>query len=224
MERVEPGTIVVWSDLTCPWATAAVHRLHQARARMGLVGRVVLDHRVFPLELVNSRPTPRRILEAEVPVVGALAPDFGWQLWPGDPSAFPSTVLLALEAVQAAKEQSLAAGEELDLALRRAFFAEGRPIQTRHVVLEVAAACPVVDRVAMEEALDDGRGRRAVIADWRAYQDAGVRGSPHLFLPDGTDAANPGVTMRWEGEKPGGFPVVERHDPSVYEDLLSRAK
>jgi hypothetical protein len=29
--------------------------------------------------------------------------------------------------------------------------------------------------------------------------------------------------MHWEGEKPGGFPVVDRDDPSVYDDLLRGA-
>jgi predicted DsbA family dithiol-disulfide isomerase len=218
------GVIVVWSDLACPWATVAVFNLHQARARMGLEGEVHLDHRVFPLELVNGRPTSRRVVDTEIPVVGRLAPDFGWQTWPGDPAAYPGTVLLALEAVQAAKEQSAWAADQLDLRLRRAFFAEGRPISIRKVILDVAAGCPEVDAAALEEALDDGRGRRAVIRDWRSIKENGVQGSPHLFLPDGTGVPNPGVTMHWQGQKPGGFPVVDAFDSGVYEELLSRVK
>jgi predicted DsbA family dithiol-disulfide isomerase len=218
---VEPGTIVVWSDIACPWATAAVHHLHATRARLGLQGAVTLDHRAFPLELLNSRPTPRAIVDAEVPVVGAIAVDFGFSVFTGDPSAFPSTVLLALEAVQAAKEQSLAASDRLDLALRRAMFAKSRHVGMRHVVLDVAASVPEVDGVALEAALDDGRARRAVIDQWRAVPDHHIQGSPHLFLPDGTDVHNPGVTM---GPKPGGFPVIDAFDPSIYEELLTRAK
>ena len=221
---VAAGTAVLWTDLTCPWGTLAVHRFRQARARTGLEGQVHLDLRAFPLELINSRPTPRGIVEAEVVVVGARAPDFGWRLWQGDPSTYPGSVLLALEAVQAAKEQSLWASEELDYALRRAFFADSRPISIRPVVLEVAARCPGVDAVALEEALDAGGGRAAVLAQWRVSQGGEVRGSPHLFLPDGSDVHNPGIRMRWEGPKPGGFPVIESDDPSVYEDLLTRAK
>ncbi|MGH8990455.1 MAG: DsbA family oxidoreductase [Acidimicrobiia bacterium] len=224
MVQVASGTIVVWSDIACPWATAAVYHLHAARARLGLEGAVTLDHRAFPLELLNSRPTPRAIVDAEVPVVGALAPDFGFSLWTRDPAAYPSTVLLALEAVQAAKEQSLAASDRLDLALRRALFAESSHVGMRHAVLEVATAVPEVDTAALEVALDSGRGRRAVIDQWRAIPDAGVQGSPHLFLPDGSDVANPGVTMHWVGRKPGGFPVVDAYDPSIYEDILTRAK
>lgn len=29
--------------------------------------------------------------------------------------------------------------------------------------------------------------------------------------------------MHWEGDKPGGFPVVDAGDPSVYDDLVRRA-
>ena len=217
-------TITIWSDITCPWGTVAVHNLREARALVGLDGQVHLDHRAFPLELFNNRPTGRRVIEGELPVVAPLAPGLGWQLWPGDPSSYPSTVLLALEAVQAAKEQSLAASEALDHGLRRAFFSEGRMIQLRHVVLEVAEACSEVDGSALEKALDDGIGRRAVIDQWRSAPDLGVKGSPHVFLPDGSDVHNPGVTMGWVGgEKPKGFPQVAAFDPSVYEDLLRRS-
>ena len=47
--------------------------------------------------------------------------------------------------------------------------------------------------------------------------------SPHLFLPDGSDITNPGLDVRWQGEWAKGFPVVERDDPSIYEDLLLRS-
>jgi len=221
---VEPGTIVIWSDIACPWATAAVHHLHTTRARLGLEGAVTLDHRAFPLELLNGQSTSKTVVDAEVPVVGAIASDFCFSVWTRDAAAYPSTVLLALEAVQAAKEQSLAASDRLDLALRRAMFAESRHVGMRHVVLDVAARVPEVDAVALEAALDDGRARRAVIEQWRAVPDAGIQGSPHLFLPDGTDVHNPGVSMRWVGPKPGGFPVIDRFDPSIYEDILTRAK
>ena len=62
--------------------------------------------------------------------------------------------------------------------------------------------------LALEEALDDGRGRRTVSADRREISagKTGVKGSPHLFLPDGTDSPNPRVTMHWVGDKPGGIP------------------
>jgi predicted DsbA family dithiol-disulfide isomerase len=219
-----PGTIVVYSDVACPWATLAVHRLWRARARAGLEGAVAFDHRAFPLEIVNGRPTSRALLDAEIPVVGGAAPGFGWQTWQGDPSAYPATVLLPLEAVQAAKAQSLEASAELDLALRRAFFGASRPIGLRHVILECAVAAPEVDAYALEEALDDGRARRAVMEQAAtAEADDDVKGSPTVFLSGGVAVHNPGVTMHWEGVKPSGFPVITADDPSVYDALVRQA-
>ena len=46
-----PGTIQVWSDLLCPFAHVAIHRLRAARARLGLDDQVRLDHHTFALEL-----------------------------------------------------------------------------------------------------------------------------------------------------------------------------
>ena len=221
--RIPQGSIVVWSDIACPWATLAVHRLRRVRARMGLDERVVLDHRAFPLELVNGRCTPRRVLAAEVPVVGGLAPDFGWKVWQAPDSEWPVTTLPALEAVQAAKEQGLEASEALDHALRRAFFSESRCISMRHVVLDVAAAVGSIDAGALEKAFDDGRARHHVVEQWHEAVDGPVKGSPHFFLPDGSDEPNPGIAMHWEGEHGRGFPVVDADDPSVYERLLERA-
>ncbi len=223
MVDVPPGTIVIWSDVGCPWAHLAVYRLHQARRALDLDGAVRFDHRAFVLEVANARATPRRILDAEIPVAGALDPGAGWQMWQDDPSRWPVTVLPALEAVQAAKEQDLAAAEELDRALRVAFFGESRCISLRSVILEVAGGCGSVDVDRLRAALDDGRARRAVMEQHAAAPGLGVKGSPHLFLPDGTDVHNPGVELHWEGEHGIGFPVVDADDPEVYTDLLQRA-
>lgn len=220
---VAPGTIVVWSDLACPWATLAVHRLHATRERLGLDGRVVLEHRVFALELQNRRPTPWTSLAGEVPVISGLDPSVGFRPWKAPPWQWPVTVLLALEAVQAAALQSPAAAEALDLALRRAFFSESRCIALRSVVLEVAGACAGVDADRLAADLDGGRARQAVIDQDRQAGEAGVDGSPHLFLPDGTDAFNPGIDVYWEGGHGEGFPVVVADDPTVYERLLVTA-
>jgi predicted DsbA family dithiol-disulfide isomerase len=218
------GTIAVWSDIGCPWSHLAVHRLHEARHRLGLDDAVRFDHRPFPLELVNDQATPRQVLAAEVPVVGALAPEAGWQAWQAPEWHWPVTTLPALEAVQAAAAQDAAAAEELDRALRVAFFGESRCISLRHVILEVASKCDTVDRDALAGTLDDGVARGAVIARFEeATASEDIKGSPHLFLPDGTDAHNPGVTMHWEGRPGEGFPVIDDDDPSVYDDLLRRA-
>jgi predicted DsbA family dithiol-disulfide isomerase len=220
---VPAGTVVVWSDIACPWATLAVHRLHATRRALGLDGRVRFEHRAFPLELENERPTPWTTLGAEVPVVGGLEPSAGFRVWQRPPWEWPVTVLPALEAVQAARDQSAEAAEALDLALRMAFFSESRCIAMRSVVLAVAGECGAVDVDRLAADLDAGRARQAVADQHRAAEGAGVQGSPHLFLPDGSDVFNPGVEMHWEGGHGAGFPVVDADDPTVYERLLKAA-
>lgn len=223
MFEVSPGTIIVFSDIGCPWAHLAVYRLHATRARLGLEGEVTFEHRSFPLELFNDRPTPKLIVGAEIPVVGGLDPSAGWQMWQRPDAEWPVTTLPALEAVHAAKDQSLRASERLDRALRVAFFGQSRTISMRHEILAVARDCHGVDARALEEALDDGRARARVLADYDAARSSQVKGSPHLFFPDGTDLHNPGIEMSWAGPHGRSFPVVHKDDPAVYEDLVRRA-
>lgn len=220
---VGTGTIQIWSDVGCPWAHVAVHRLHEARRRLRLTHAVAFDHRAFPLELFNSEPTPRRVVTAEMGACAPLAPQAGWQTWQGHEWGWPVSMLPAMEAVAAAKEQGLPASEELDRELRRAFFGDSRCISLRHVILEVASQCERVDLEALADAFDSGRARRSLIDDWRRAGGSEVRGSPHLFLPDGCDAHNPGIRFHWEGDPGVGFVVIDRDDPSVYDELLRRA-
>ena len=175
--EVARGTIAVWSDLGCPWSHAVVWRLWDARRRLGLVDRVRFDHHAFPLELFNSEPTPRRRIDAEWPVAERLAPRAGWQPWSAPPESYPVTLLPPMEAVLAAKEQSLAASEELDRGLRRAFFAESRCISLRHVILEVGSECDSLDLAA----LADGARRRP------------ARAAAHGRLGDGARRRGPGL-------------------------------
>ncbi|MFI9570009.1 DsbA family protein [Microbispora rosea] len=219
----EPRTIIIFSDIWCSFAHIAVHRLHTTRERLGLTDRVRFDHRAFPLELLNDAPSPRPGTDSEVGRMAALEPDAGWQLWQAKDWLYPSTTLPALEAVQAAKEQGFAASEQLDLALRRAFWAESRCISHRKVILDAAASTGVVDVDALAAALDDGRARRALSEQAAIAATDRVNCSPHLFLPDGTDHANPGIEVGWAGSYGIGWPVVSSDDPSVFEDILKRA-
>lgn len=218
-----PGVITVFSDIWCSFAHIAIHRLHVTRERLGLADRVRFDLRAFPLELLNDAPSPRSGTDSEVGRMAQQEPAAGWQLWQEKEYLYPSTTLPALEAVIAAKEQSLRASEQLDLALRRAFWAQSRCISNRKVILDAAESTGEVDVAALAEALDDGRARRALSADAAISATDRVNCSPHLFLPDGTDHANPGIEVRWEGEYGIGWPVVTRDDPTAFEDLLKRA-
>ena len=223
MVQVEGGTIAVYSDIACPWSHLAVHRLWEARARAGAEQDLSFDHRAFPLELFNERATPKRTLDAEVRVLGEHAPEAGWKEWAGPPHDYPVSSLLALEAVQAAKEQGLRASEALDRALRRAFFRDSLNITMRHVILAAAEELSDVDADALAAALDDGRARRAVIDQKRFAEGDEVRGSPHVFLASGGDFHNPGVKLHWQDGEDGGFPVIEKDDSSVYDELIEKA-
>ena len=155
--------------------------------------------------------------------MGALEPAAGWQLWQGPDHEYPVTMLPPMEAVEAAKEQGLRASEELDRTLRAAFFGRSRTISMKHVIEEVAETCEHVEVGRLMDALDEGRARPRLMQQGRISDSERVKGSPHVFLPDGTDVHNPGISMHWEGEHGKGFPVVDGDEPAIYEDLLRKA-
>jgi len=129
-----------------------------------------------------------------------------------------------MEAVQAAKIQSLEAAEALDRGLRRALYGESRCISLRHVILEVANETDAIDVAELASALDDGRARRALVDDWKAAQGDEVRGSAHVFAPDGSNDQNPGIEIGWEDDgSPFGRYWIERDDPGAIDDLVRRA-
>jgi predicted DsbA family dithiol-disulfide isomerase len=226
---VPPNTIVVYSDLLCPFAHVAVHRLWETRSRLGLDDIVIFDHHAFPLELLSfaaelrNGPATRIGSDSEVPVLGPLEPEAGWQLWSEPDWLYPNTVLLAFEAVHAARRQSPQASERLDRALRRAFWGASRSIGHHHVILDVAATVPGLDVDELAEALVTGSARADVFADHETSSTDVVALSPHLFLPDGSNVTNPGIAVHWQGSWARGFPVIDHDDPSVYEAMLIAA-
>jgi predicted DsbA family dithiol-disulfide isomerase len=221
---VAAGTIQVWSDLLCPFAHLALHRLRQAREQLGVA--VAVEHRTFALELFNG-PHPRRGTDTEAVGVGQVAPELDWRVWTASDDLYPHTVLLAAEAVHAAQSQSLAAGEALDLGLRRAFWTESKSISHLAVIMDVAAAVREqdvdLDTDRLAAALRDGRYRSAITADHAVAQTDAITGSPTFRLPDNSSINNPGTEVTWAGPWAAGFPVVTAHDPSVFTDLLRRA-
>ncbi len=222
--RVAPGTIQVWSDLLCPFAHVGLLRLRRARSRLGLDGAVRLEHRTFPLELFNG-PHPRRGTDTEAVGLGQIEPAAEFRVWTAADDLYPHTVLLAAEAVHASTAQSLQAGEDLDLALRRAFWTHSRSISHRQVILDVAGELPAgtVDVTTLAAALDSGRHRADVMADFAIAGTDAVAGSPTFRLADGTAVTNPGIAVHWDGPWAAGFPVVDSDDSGVYDDLLARA-
>lgn len=214
------GTIQVWSDLLCPFARFAIERLLHTRDRLGLDVRI--DHHTFALELFDG-PHKRPGTDSEAVGLGQLAPELGWRLWSAPDWEYPSTVLLAAEAVHAAKAQTLQASEDLDRALRKAFWLESRSIAHRQVILDVANETETVDVAQLTEALDRGTHRVDVTNDHAVARTDAINGSPHLFLADGTDAHNPGIDVRWEGPFAAGYPIAAEKDHGWAERLLRLA-
>jgi predicted DsbA family dithiol-disulfide isomerase len=217
----DPRIVTVWSDIGCPWATLALHTLHAAAAARGR--EVLVNHRAFPLELFNRMPTPKLIVDAEVVVIGGRHPELGWRPWQAPESTYPVTTLPALEAVQAAKDPSVGgprASDELDTALRAAFFADHACISIPSVLLDVAADCEHVDAAALADAVARGAGRAEVYRDWRIAQGPAINGSPHVVTAAGFTRHNPGAVYHWSARPPIGFPVYESYSDSWAGELL----
>lgn len=225
--NTDPNTVTVWSDIGCPWGTLALHTLRAAARSRGQ--ELFIDHRAFPLELFNRMPTPKGILDAEMVVIGGQRTELGWRTWSAAAHTFPVTTLPALEAVQAAKDPAVGgvpASDQLDEALRAAFYVDSRCISVHSVLLDVAAACPLVDETALAALLENGAGRAAVYRQWRVAERPEVRGSPHLFTVDGYAEHNPGAVHHWTDTPPEfggrGFPVLEKYTASWADELLDR--
>jgi predicted DsbA family dithiol-disulfide isomerase len=223
---VPTGQVLFYSDIGCPWASLAVFRLRRRRAALGLDDAVVVDHRCFPLELINERLTPKNILDSELVVVAGREPALGWRPWGRAESAYPGSTLLPMAAVQAAKAEpvgGLRASEELDAALRQAWYAGERSVHLYAEILRVADGCSAVDGEALDAELREGAGFAAVFRQWQEALAIGVQGSPHLYLPDGFHVHNPGVGVEWTGGNYQGVPVIVEDQPAIYDDLLRRA-
>jgi predicted DsbA family dithiol-disulfide isomerase len=224
-ERPASGYVIFYSDIGCPWASLAVHRLRSRRAERGLEGVVVIDHRAFPLELFNQQLTPKTIVDSEVAVVGSHEPALEWQPWRRKEREYPVTTLLPMEAVQVAKDEAvggLSASEDLDAALRHAWYAESRSIHLWSELLDVAEAVPSVDTEALATALRAGGGRTSIFAQWEQAKEV-AQGSPHLFLADGMSVHNPGITLEWTASQFHGMPRIAADEAGIYDEILDRA-
>ena len=218
------GVATVWSDIGCPWASLALHTL-EARIKDRDVD-VLIDHRAFPLELFNSRATPKPIIDVEVTAIAGLVPSLGWRPWAGADAEYVVSTLPAMAAVQAAKEPAvggLRASQQLDAALRQAFYAEGCCITIHARIMELAAGCSALSARELESALQSGQGYAAVFGQWHTARDLPVQGSPHVFVNDRYAEHNPGVDYHWTAAPGQGFPRFERYDPTWADDVIDAA-
>ena len=223
--RGRHGALVLYSDVACPWATVMVLRLRAARAGLGLsADQLPVVHLAHPLELLYGGPLQRVIVDAEIPACAASAPGIDWSLWQGRLDEYPVSSLPACEAVQAARRQSEAVAEELDLALRTALFADSRCITLRREILRAAETCPALDGDRLRADLDRGVARAAMMRQAATARPEADYCTGYLVLPDATGHCNPGVVVDWQGPPlPRGTPTVRADDPTVIDGLVAQA-
>ncbi len=214
------ATVTIYSDVHCPWATVAVHRLRRARDEHDL--DVVFDQRAWPLEWVNERGTPRHIVEPEAAVLANHEEELFSRFAGG---SWPSTFLPAFELVAAARRAfGLRAAEEVDYQLRLRFFRHSADVSLRHQLrasLEAVAAAVdqrfSFDADTVMRVWETEPVRADVIADFERSKELPVAGSPQVFWPDGSTTHNPGFV---DHEFVRGIPRVRATDPQVPGRLL----
>lgn len=217
----DPGVVTVWSDIGCPWASLALHALKSRAVERDVP--VTVDHRAFPLELFNDRPTPKSIIDAEVTAIAGLVPSLGWTPWTAPDATYVVTTMPALAAVQAAKASAvggLRASDELDESLRRAFYVQGRCISVHSEIIDAASSCPSLNLPAFKARLESGQGIAEVFEQWRTAVALPVQGSPHVFVGDRYAEHNPGVTYHWTAPPGRGFPRFEHYDDTWADRVL----
>jgi predicted DsbA family dithiol-disulfide isomerase len=209
--------IEIWSDIHCPWALIAVHRLRQARERLG--AEITFTPRAWPLEWVNERGTPRDIVAAETAVLAGHEPDL-FNAYANE--SWPSTFLPAFELVAAARRcQGPAVAEDVDYALRLAFFRDSVDVSIaaglRQALGIASGLNGGIDVDAVMTTWTDSPVRADVAADFRHSRQLPIQGSPQIFWPDGSTTHNPGMTDHyWRG----GLMRINSADPGEPERLL----
>jgi predicted DsbA family dithiol-disulfide isomerase len=207
----------VWSDIHCPWAYVAVHRLRRARDAHGL--DVVFAPRAWPLEWVNRRGTPRDIVTTETAALAGHEPEL-FTAYTGE--SWPSTFLPAFELVAVARRlYGVRAAEDVDFALRLAFFRDGVDVSIRAGLAEALAIASGLNADVVPEEVEDAwlrtNPRADVAGDFRISGGLPIQGSPQIFWPDGSTTHNPGMTdHRWHG----GLVHIGHTDPDEAGRLL----
>ena len=201
----------------------AVYRLRQLRSE--LEGRVRILAKALSLELKNERPTPKNVVDLEIPLMAQQEVDLPIGPWRSPEWQYPATILPAFEALVCAAEQGNPAASEFGWRVRRAFFGESRCISMRHVLLEIAAESGL-DVECFARAWDTGNARATVIAEsHHGWEVLKVAGSPTFVLPSGEQAHNPGASrVTW-----GPNYTVRKLEPpqqpwrEAYAAMISRA-
>jgi 2-hydroxychromene-2-carboxylate isomerase len=209
--------IDIWSDIHCPWALIAVHRLREARRQYGL--DVAFVPRAWPLEWVNGRGTPRGIVTTETAALASCEPRL-FNAYTND--SWPSTFLPAFELVAAAREvHDIRAAEDVDYALRLAFMRDSVDVSIEAGLREALSIAATLNGSLDPQQIMDtwlrSNPRASVAEDYGNSKIVAIQGSPQIVWPDGSTTHNPGMTDHtWRG----GLVRIGRTDERAVERLL----
>ncbi len=104
---------------------------------------------------------------------------------------WPATTLPAFEAAWCAFQQGEQVGHDFDLRIRRAFYAQGRNIGRREVMLDLAREAGL-DMGHFTRLFNSPEPRAAILAEGRLGKDQyKVHGTPTIMLSDGTKLRHP---------------------------------
>jgi hypothetical protein len=123
-----------------------------------------------------------------------------WVNGRGTPRAIVTTELVAA----ARRLYGVAAAEEVDYALRLAFFRDSADVSVAaglRQALELAAAgIAALDPDAVMDLWMESNVRSDVATDYRESRHVPIQGSPQIVWPDGSSDHNPGMTdHEWRG-------------------------
>ncbi len=152
-------------------------------------GRVRVRERAFPLEVYGGGPPDRKELEVEMWMAAIQEPEARFVPFRSDD--WPTTTLPAFEAAWCAFQQSEQAGHDFDLRIRMAFYAEGRNIGRREVMVDLAREAGL-DMDQFTRLFNSPTPRAAILEEGRLGKEQyRVRGTPTIMLSDGTRLRHP---------------------------------
>lgn len=139
--------------------------------------------KAFPLEVYGGGPPDRHELELEIWLAALQEPKATFKPFGDD---WPTTTLPAFDAAWCAFQQGESIGRDFDLRIRRAFFAEGRNIGKREVMLDLAREANL-DMERFTRLFNSDQPRAAILEEGKLGKEKfGVRGTPTVMLSDGT--------------------------------------
>lgn len=175
--------VLVWSDYVCPFCYLERPVLDRIRSELG--EDVDIDWRAFEL-----RPEPEPTLDPNAEYlhrvwtqsVYPMAQERGiaMKLPPVQPRS-----RRAHETAEFARESGLL--DEMNRALFKAFFEEGRDLADMEVLLDLGQSVGL-DGEALREALDNGRYAERVLEDQHLARQIGISGVPALVITAGRQA------------------------------------